>query len=126
MTDQTTHQRALTAPPAPENGYRRWTEADDHRLKSMIAAGEPAAVVGASLGRSEGAVRQRLRRLGAAETAPEPTLSPWLFVVGGGFVWFIHATSPEARMKRFARAVAKGEFDRADRIAARVFRMHGP
>lgn len=125
MNDRTTDQRALPDTSAPENGYRRWTEADDHRMRSMIAAGEPAAVVGASLGRSEGAVRQRLRRLLATEAAPEPTLSPWLFIVGGGFVWFIHTTSPEARMKRFARAVADGEFARADRIAARVFRMHG-
>lgn len=124
MNEQTTRRSGLTTAPAAENSYRRWTAADDDRLRSMIAAGETAAGVGAALGRSEGAVRQRLGRLRATDTAPEPALSPLFLLLGGGFVLFLQSTSPEARMKRFARAVAAGDFERADRIAARVFRMY--
>jgi hypothetical protein len=43
---------------------RPWTSWDDERLRWMLGKGIRASAVGIALGRSEGAVRVRMHRLG--------------------------------------------------------------
>ena len=48
----------------PSPAPRPWTDADDHELARLLDEGHPAFHIAAELGRSEGAVHGRARRLG--------------------------------------------------------------
>lgn len=72
---------AVLLPPAPRGAYRHWSEADDRRLEELLELGHGIAGSALLLGRSEGALAQRIRaralavRSGRSLTADQALLA---------------------------------------------------
>lgn len=50
----------------PENSGKRWTQADDQKLRKEAAGNTPTRVIGLHMGRSEDSIRSRANDIGVS------------------------------------------------------------